>query len=115
MRGSLQFTGSNWINFLTKENIQISMDGKGRWVDNVFIERFWRTVKYEHFFLRNFNDVAEVKVSIKDFIEVYSHKRLHQNLNYQTPAEVYQKKNEKEVKNISKKESLQKAKKKIQL
>ena len=91
------------------------MDGKGRWVDNVFIERFWRTVKYEHFFLRNFNDVAEVKVSIKDFIEVYSHKRLHQNLNYQTPAEVYQKKNEKEVKNISKKESLQKAKKKIQL
>jgi putative transposase len=110
-----QFTGSDWIEFLTKENIQISMDGKGRWIDNVFIERFWRTVKYEHFFLHNFNDVAEVKVSIKNFIETYNHKRLHQNLNYQTPAEVYQKKNKKWVKNISKKENLQKAKREIQL
>ncbi len=84
-----QFTSLEWTSSLTEAKIRISMDGKGRWIDNVFIERFWRTVKYEHFFLYGFNDLKEVRNSVGEFIELYNHKRLHQRLNYNTPAEVF--------------------------
>jgi len=69
--------------------IRVSMDGKGRWIDNVFTERFWRTLKYEHVFLHALETVKEARKSIGQFIERYNYKRLHQSLGYQTPAEVY--------------------------
>lgn len=65
------------------------MDGKGRWVDNVIIERFWRTIKHEHILLHSFEDLREARRSIEKFINLYNHRRLHQSLGYRTPAEVY--------------------------
>ena len=72
-----------------KSGAKVSMDGKGRWVDNVFIERFWRTVKHE--FLRYVmpETLPELRREVGGFIKLYNEKRLHQSLNYQTPAEVY--------------------------
>ncbi len=84
-----QYTSAAWINMVEDNNIKISMDGKGRWADNVIIERFWRTLKHEHVLLHVFDTVAELKNSIKEFIYIYNNKRLHQNLGYKTPAEVY--------------------------
>jgi len=84
-----QFTSEAWISCLVKNNIKISMDGKGRWADNIIIERFWRTLKHEHILLHAFESVKEIKESIKKFIMVYNYKRLHQSLGYKTPAEVY--------------------------
>ena len=68
--------------------IHVSMDGRGRWADNVFVERFWRTLKYEHVLLYSFDTVGQLKQSIGEFIEIYNTKRLHQSLGYKTPAEV---------------------------
>lgn len=84
-----QFTSDAWITQVEDNKIQVSMDGKGRWADNIFIERFWRTLKHEHVLLHGFNTVREARESIGRFIETYNYKRLHQSLNYQTPAEVY--------------------------
>ena len=84
-----QFTSKAWIAQVEKNGIKVSMDGKGRWADNIFIERFWRTLKYEHVLLYEFNTVKEARESIGRFIEIYNYKRLHQSLKYQTPAEVY--------------------------
>ncbi len=88
-----QFTSHAWINRVQENDIKISMDGKGRWADNVFIERFWRTLKYEHILLHSFETVTVLKSSIGSFIDVYNNKRLHQSLNYKTPAEVYRNSN----------------------
>lgn len=85
-----QFTSKAWITQVEENGIKVSMDGKGRWADNIFIERFWRTLKYEHILLYGFNTIKEARESIGQFIETYNYRRLHQNLNYQTPAEVYQ-------------------------
>jgi len=84
-----QFTSEAWTSCLIKNNIKISMDGKGRWADNIIIERFWRTLKHEHILLHAFESAKEIKESIKKFIMVYNYKRLHQSLGYKTPAEVY--------------------------
>lgn len=84
-----QFTGELWVSALINNNIQISMDGKGRWVDNVIIERFWRTIKYEHILLHVFESVRELKLSIEKFINQYNYERLHQSLGYNTPAEMF--------------------------
>lgn len=84
-----QFTSDTWVQRVKQWGIQISMDGRGRWADNVFIERFWRTLKYEHIFLHSFGTVREMRNSIGQFIEIYKHKRLHQGLGYKTPAEAY--------------------------
>lgn len=84
-----QFTSNAWTSCLMKNNIKISMDGKGRWADNIIIERFWRTLKHEHILLHAFESVKEIKESIEGFIRVYNYKRLHQSLGYKTPAEVY--------------------------
>lgn len=84
-----QFTSLAWISTVEGHGIQVSMDGRGRWADNVFIERFWRTIKYEHVLLYSFDTVGQLKQSIGDFIEIYNTKRLHQSLGYKTPAEVY--------------------------
>jgi len=84
-----QFTSLLWIEKLKQKNIQISMDGKGRWADNIYIERFWRSLKYENVLLQSFDSVAVAKESIEKYIKFYNSERPHQSLNYQTPDYVY--------------------------
>jgi len=85
-----RFTSKDWINAIKVLNCTIiSMDGKGRWVDNVYIERFWKTVKYEEVNLMDTDCVREVKKCICNFVIFYNSKRLHQNLGYKTTHQVY--------------------------
>jgi len=84
-----QFTSKNFINELTKHQIKISMDGKGRALDNVYIERFWRSLKQEKIYLIILNTVKEAKNAIMDYINFYNQKRIHQSLEYFTPEQVY--------------------------
>lgn len=84
-----QFTDERWIGTLTVNGIQISMDGKGRYLDNIFIERFWRSVKYEEVYLKSYVTVPEGREEIGKYIEFYNNERPHQSLKYKTPAEVY--------------------------
>ena len=84
-----QYTSHKWVGSVQGAGILVSMDGKGRWVDNVIIERFWRTLKHEHVLLYSFEDLRQARRSIEGFINLYNQKRLHQSLRYRTPAEVY--------------------------
>ena len=84
-----QFTCSDWIEALMKNHIKISMDGKGRWADNIYIERLWRSIKYEAVYLHSFDDLSSAKTSLSGYIRFYNERRLHQALNYRTPNEVY--------------------------
>lgn len=84
-----QFTSAPWIETLTQYNIFISMDGKGRWADNVYVERLWRTIKYENVFLYSFDTVNQARVTLHNFIDFYNQKRFHQALNYHTPDAIY--------------------------
>jgi putative transposase len=84
-----QFTSEAWVNRVQEAGIEVSMDGKGRWVDNVIMERFWRTLKHEHFSVHCFEDLAEARHSIGDFINIYNNRRLHQSLGYRTPSEAH--------------------------
>jgi len=84
-----QFTSNDWIEALNKNKIQISMDGKGRWVDNVYIERFWRTIKQEQIYLNPPDNISELKKQIDQFINFYNYQRPHQSLNYKTPSQIY--------------------------
>ena len=84
-----QFTSEAWTAFLIQRGIKISMDGKGRWVDNKYIERFWRTAKYESVFLHSFDTVDQARKTIDAYIRFYNQRRSHQSLNYHTPDEVY--------------------------
>ena len=81
-----QFTSNLWINFLEKQGIQISMTGRGRSNDNAFIERLWRTLKYEWFYIYGARDVATYKILLVEFIQWYNKERPHQALKYRTPA-----------------------------
>ncbi len=84
-----QFTSKMWIGAMQEYNILISMDGKGAWLDNVWIERFWRSIKYEEVYLKSYDSIAEATQSIAKYIEFYNHKRPHQALDYKTPYQVY--------------------------
>jgi len=84
-----QFTSEAWITVLKNAKISISMDGRGRYLDNIFVERLWRSVKQECIYLRDFSAVAEVKLALKEYFKYYNHQRLHQALEYKTPAEIY--------------------------
>ena len=84
-----QFTGEDWINELKENGIQISMDGKGRWMDNVFIERLWRSLKYEKIRLYSYSDMRELRQHVDDWMHFYNHKRTHQHLDYTTPWSNY--------------------------
>ena len=88
-----QFTSKNFISVLTSYKIKISMDGKGRALDNVFIERFWRSLKQEKIYMIILNTVREAKNAIIDYISFYNTKRMHQSLEYLTPEQVYFRKN----------------------
>lgn len=84
-----QFTSEDWVDYLNEWNINISMTGKGRCLDNVYIERFWRNFKREKFYLNEFNKVKELRAAIEEYVEFYNQRRWHQSLKYKTPAEVY--------------------------
>ena len=84
-----QFTSDDFTNVLKDAEIKISMDGKGRWMDNVFIERLWRSLKYEEVYLKAYESVKEARESIKTWMHFYNTERTHQSLDRQTPDEVY--------------------------
>ena len=84
-----QFTSTIFTQRLQDANISISMDGRGRALDNVFIERLWRSLKYEDLYLHNYLDATALRDGMTKYFEFYNHRRYHQALNYQTPAAVY--------------------------
>ena len=85
-----QFTSRQYLEMLEQHEISISMDGKGRAIDNVMIERLWRTVKYEEIYLKDYLSGADCYNNLKEFFKFYSHERSHQSLQSKTPFEVYQ-------------------------
>lgn len=85
----VQFTSKDFTEILSAHEIKISMDGRGRCMDNIFTERLWRTVKYENVYLKSYRNIAEAKDGLSEYFQFYNHKRRHQSLNYQTPADVY--------------------------
>ena len=83
------FTSPQYLALLQAAKVQISMDGKGRALDNIFTERLWRTVKYEEVYLHEYLSPREARQALTRYFTFYNHERLHQALDYQTPAEVY--------------------------
>jgi putative transposase len=84
-----QFTSQDFTGRLETHGIDISMDGRGRVIDNIFIERLWRTVKYEEVYLKDYTDVREALSNLKEYFAFYNHERPHQALGYRTPAIVH--------------------------
>lgn len=84
-----QFTSEEFISRLVARNISISMDGKWNYFDNIFVERLWRTVKYENVYLNNYQNIFEVKNGLGKYFEFYNRERFHQALDYKTPWDVY--------------------------
>jgi putative transposase len=84
-----QFTSEAFTQILRSNNISISMDGKGRWMDNVFIERLWKSVKYEDIYLKAYSSMAEVKNGLARYFKFYNEKRWHNIFDRKTPAMVY--------------------------
>ena len=84
-----QFTSKEYTNILKEGSIRISMDGKGRAIDNVFIERLWRSLKYEDIYLKSYETVKSLYEGLKSYFEFYNNERLHQGLKYKKPAEIY--------------------------
>jgi putative transposase len=86
-----QYTAQAHVNILKEHNIRISMDGKGRSIDNICIERFWRTIKYEEIYLNDYKSMSELRYSIDNYIVKYNSRRLHSAIGNKTPNEVYNK------------------------
>ncbi len=84
-----QFTGEAFTGVLTRNAIAISMDGKDAWRDNVFVERLWRSVKYEEVYLRAYDTVAEARASIGRYLSFYNTRRPHSSLDRRTPDQAY--------------------------
>ncbi len=85
----VQMTSEEYINLLSENGVQISMDHRGRCFDNIFTERLWRSVKYEEVYLKEYSSPKDAKENLTDYFEFYNYRRLHQSLNDLTPAEVY--------------------------
>lgn len=85
----VQFTSEEFTKVLKDNEIQISMDGKGRAIDNIFIERFWRSLKYENVYLHAYSDGLELYKGMKEYFDFYNYRRVHQSLDYKIPAKVY--------------------------
>jgi len=85
----VQFTAENYIAVLAENKIQISMDGRGRCMDNIFTERLWRTVKYENIYLHDYQNIEEARTGLTEYFQFYNHRRIHQSLDYLTPAQIY--------------------------
>lgn len=84
-----QFTSEEFTNVLKSHDVAISMDGKGRWLDNVFVERLWRSVKYEEVYLKGYESVRDARQSLGEYFEFYNSERRHQALDRRTPDSVY--------------------------
>ena len=84
-----QFTCDDFTKVLLSLEIKISMDGKGRALDNIFVERLWRSVKYEIVFPSQWETVQDARTGLCEYFKFYNHERLHQSLNYKTPWSVY--------------------------
>ena len=84
-----QFTSKEWISELQEREIEVSMDGRGRWMDNVFIERLWRSLKYEQIRLHSYETISELRSQISSWMDFYNHERIHQSLDNQTPWSLY--------------------------
>ncbi len=84
-----QFTSQDFIDLSLNNKVAVSMDGRGRCLDNIFVERLWRSVKRENIYLNDYQTIAEVKIGLEDYFQFYNHRRPHQSLNYQTPAQIY--------------------------
>ncbi len=84
-----QFTCEEWVKYLNLEDVKISMDGKGRAIDNIFIERFWRSLKYDHVYLNPANDGLELYQGLKEYMNYYNHELHHQGIGRRIPAELY--------------------------
>jgi putative transposase len=84
-----QFTASAFIEVLRQHQIRISMDGKGCWRDNVFVERLWKTIKYEHVYLHAYETASEARTKLAVYMNFYNHHRPHSRLDRQTPSDVY--------------------------
>lgn len=85
----VQFTSQDYINLWEENNVKISMDGRGRAMDNIFTERLWRSLKYEEVYLKEYATVLEAKENIGAYFNFYNYERKHQSHNYRTPAEIY--------------------------
>jgi putative transposase len=84
-----QFTSDLYVSLLQREGILISMDGKGRAIDNIFVERLWRSVKYENIYLYAYEDGLSLYQGLYRYFDFYNHERLHQSLDYETPGSYY--------------------------
>jgi putative transposase len=84
-----QFTATAWTTQLQQAGVKVSMDGKGRCLDNIFVERLWRSMKYEDIYPRCYEDVPALRAGLLRYLAFYNNERRHQALDYRTPAEVY--------------------------
>ena len=84
-----QFTSEAFSGLLLERGIKVSMDGKGRYLDNIFVERLWRSVKYEEVYLKAYRNGSEARRGIDAYLELYNRERPHQSLGYRTPAQVF--------------------------
>jgi putative transposase len=96
-----QFTSAEFVGRLESNQVAISMDGKGRYLDNIFIERFWRSLKYEEVYLKSYESIREARISIADWIRFYNFERPHQSLENSTPWEVYKQIYERKESNLN--------------
>jgi putative transposase len=85
----VQFTSNKFQRLFDGRSTKVSMDGKGRWVDNVYIERFWWTLKYEEANIKRYDNVRELSTGLEEFIRWYNTERIHSSLSYKKPIEVY--------------------------
>ena len=85
----VQFTSADFTGRLEQAKVQISMDGRGRCFDNIFVERLWRSVKYEDIFLHDYETIGEVRTGLGRYFPTYNDERLHESLDYRTPGQVY--------------------------
>lgn len=85
-----QFTGDTYASFLKEKGIRHSMDGKARWVDNVLIERWFRSLKTEYIYINEYDSPRVLHAGIRQFVDDYNHLRPHQSLDYETPYERYE-------------------------
>lgn len=85
----VQFTSLPYVSFWKEKEVKISMDGRGRALDNIFTERLWRSLKYEDIYLKNYTSISDAREGIGSYLKDYNYERCHQSLGYKTPAEIY--------------------------